>query len=151
GRPLFTAKNAETYGAWLGRRYKDKGILWILGGDRGIDNDTHREIIRAMARGLRKSDGGTHLITFHPPGGSGSSRWFHEEPWLDFNRRQNGHVPEYTGRYSNTRADYDRRPSKPVIDGEPIYEDHPVSFNAKALGHSLAADVRRPLYWDLFG
>ena len=40
---------------------------------------------------------------------------------------------------------------KPVLDGEPIYEDHPVSFNAKKLGHSIAADVRRPLYWDLFG
>src|SRR5262249_45732984 len=30
------------------------------------------------------------------------------------------------------------------------YEDHPVSFRAKELGHSVAADVRRPLYWDLF-
>jgi hypothetical protein len=37
-----------------------------------------------------------------------------------------------------------------VIDGEPIYEDHPISFRAKELGHSVAADVRRPLYWDLF-
>ena len=49
-----------------------------------------------------------------------------------------------------TRADYDRTPVKPVVDGEPIYEDHPVSFDAKKLGHSIAADVRRPLYWDLF-
>lgn len=39
---------------------------------------------------------------------------------------------------------------KPVVDGEPLYEDHPVSFDAKKLGHSIAADVRRPLYWDLF-
>jgi hypothetical protein len=39
---------------------------------------------------------------------------------------------------------------KPVIDGEPIYEDHPVSFKAPELGHSIAADVRRPLYWNLF-
>jgi len=38
-----------------------------------------------------------------------------------------------------------------VIDGEPIYEDHPVSFKPKEMGHSIAADVRRPLYWDLFG
>jgi hypothetical protein len=38
-----------------------------------------------------------------------------------------------------------------VIDGEPLYEDHPISFDAKKFGHSLAADVRRPLYWDLFG
>ncbi len=41
-------------------------------------------------------------------------------------------------------------PVKPVIDGEPVYEDHPVNFDAKKLGHSIAADVRRALYWDLF-
>ena len=64
--------------------------------------------------------------------------------------RQNGHVAEFTGRYDQTRNDYDRTPVKPVIDGEPIYEDHPVSFKANELGHSIAADVRRPLYWDLF-
>ena len=52
--------------------------------------------------------------------------------------RQNGHVAEFTGRYDQTRADYDRTPIKPVLDGEPIYEDHPVSFNAKKLGHSIA-------------
>jgi hypothetical protein len=39
---------------------------------------------------------------------------------------------------------------KPVIDAEPIYEDHPVSFKAAELGHSIASDVRRPIYWDLF-
>jgi hypothetical protein len=64
--------------------------------------------------------------------------------------RQNGHVKEYTGRYEKTLADYQRKPVKPVLDGEPLYEDHPISFNAKQFGHSLAADVRRPLYWDLF-
>jgi hypothetical protein len=37
-----------------------------------------------------------------------------------------------------------------VLDGEPIYEDHPVNFKAKEFGHSVATDVRRPLYWDLF-
>ncbi|HAB19575.1 MAG TPA: glycoside hydrolase family 140 protein [Verrucomicrobiota bacterium] len=148
--PLFTATNAETYGEWLGRRYRDKAIVWVLGGDRPVENDEQKEIIRAMARGLRKSDGGSHLMTFHPPGGQGSSKWFQDDDWLDFNMRQNGHVPDFTDRYSQTRADYDRTPVKPVLDGEPIYEDHPVSFNAKTLGHSISSDVRRPLYWDLF-
>ncbi len=150
GKPLFNAKNAEVYGEWLGRRYKDQGLIWILGGDRGIDTDEQKAVIRAMAQGIRKGDGGAHLITLHPPGGSGSSRWFHDETWLDFNMRQNGHVAEFTGRYDATREDYGRKPAKPVLDGEPIYEDHPVSFNARMLGHSIAADVRRPLYWDLF-
>lgn len=151
GKPLFTPENAATYGEWVGRRYRNKPIIWILGGDRSVDNDEQRAIIRAMAQGLRKGDEGQHLMTFHPPGGNGSSKWFHEDDWLDFNMRQNGHGVEFTGRFDQTRVDYDRTPVKPVIDGEPIYEDHPVSFNAKNLGHSISADVRRPLYWDLFG
>jgi hypothetical protein len=150
GPEIFTRENAEAYGTWLAKRYRDDGIIWILGGDRGVENDRHKQIIRSMATGLRKGDGGTHLITFHPPGGQGSSKWFHEQDWLDFNMRQNGHVAEFTGRYDQTRADYDRTPVKPVLDGEPIYEDHPVSFDPQKLGHSVAADVRRPLYWDLF-
>jgi hypothetical protein len=149
--PIFNADNAAAYGEWLGRRYKDAGVVWILGGDRGVDSDTQREILNRMAEGLAKGDGGTHLRTFHPPGGAGSSQWFHDAPWLDFNMRQNGHVAEFTGRYDKTLEDYHRTPVKPVLDGEPIYEDHPVSFKAKELGHSIASDVRRPLYWDLFG
>ena len=150
GKPLFNVQNAEIYGEWLGRRYKDRGLIWILGGDRNIENDGQKEVIRAMARGLRKGDGGTHLMTFHPNGASGSTKFFHEDDWLSFNMRQNGHNVEFTGRYDATRADYDRKPAKPIIDGEPVYEGHPISFNAKAFGHSIAADVRRPLYWDLF-
>ena len=150
GPEIFTPENAAAYGEWLGKRYKDRGIIWILGGDRPVESDRHREIVRAMARGLENGHGGVQLMTFHPTGGTGSSQWFHSDDWLDFNMRQNGHQPEFTGRYDKTRADYDLKPPKPVIDGEPIYEDHPVSFKAKELGHSIAIDVRRPLYWDLF-
>lgn len=64
--------------------------------------------------------------------------------------RQNGHAIEFTGRYDQTRADYNRTPVKPILDGEPAYEDHPVSFKAKELGHTIAADVRQALYWNLF-
>jgi len=150
GPEIFTPQNAEIYGEWLGRRYRNAGVIWILGGDRPVEKDTHREIIRAMARGLRRGDGGAHLITFHPVGGTGSAQWFHTEPWLDFNMRQNGHGTEFNGRYEQTRADYDRTPVKPVLDGEPIYEDHPVHFDPARQGHSIAADARRAAYWDLF-
>ena len=149
--PLFDVENAEKYGEFLGARYKDKGIIWILGGDRNVENDVQKEILRAMARGLKKGDGGKHLITFHPRGGGTSSQYFHKDDWLDFNMRQNGHNADYTGSYSKTSDDYALQPFKPVIDGEPLYEDHPLSFNAARLGHSIASDVRRPLYWDLFG
>jgi len=151
GKPLFTVENAQMYGRWLGGRYKDKRLIWILGGDRTIENDQQKQIIRAMARGLRQGDGGAHLMTFHPRGGSGSSKDFHNDDWLDFNMRQNGHNAKFNEGYQNTRADYDLKPVKPVLDGEPMYEDHPVSFRAKDLGHSISSDIRRPLYWDLFG
>jgi hypothetical protein len=151
GPEIFTPHSAEVFGEWLGKRYRDASIVWILGGDRPVDHEEHKEIIRALARGLRRGDGGAHLITFHPTGGGGSSEPFHDEKWLDFNMRQNGHQAEFTGRYDQTRADYDRTPIKPVLDGEPIYEDHPLSFKAKDLGYSVASDVRRPLYWNVFG
>lgn len=150
GPEIFTPANAEAYGEWLGRRYREQPIIWILGGDRPIENEQHRAIIAAMARGLRRGDRGRNLITFHPTGGQGSSEWFHGEDWLDFNMRQNGHEVNFAPRYAMTAADYARTPIKPVLDGEPIYEDHPISFKAKEFGHSIAADVRRPLYWDLF-
>ena len=147
---IFNTNNAQIYGQWLGQRYKDKPIIWILGGDRSIDTPAQLAVLRAMAQGLRAGDGGTHLITLHP-GGNGAYAFAQTDPTLDFNLRENGHAAEYTGHYDATFADYNRTPAKPVIDGEPLYEDHPVSFNPTSLGHSLSADVRRPLYWELFG
>jgi hypothetical protein len=47
-------------------------------------------------------------------------------------------------------AAYNAKPTKPIIDGEPIYEDHPVCFNVNDLGTSSAYDVRKYAYLDLF-
>ena len=149
GTPVFNKQNARSYGEFLGRRYKEAQIIWILGGDRNPENENQKEVIRAMAEGLAAGDGKNHLRTFHPTGGQGSAQFFHAEDWLDFNMRQNGHEVEY-GNYSKTREDYNRTPAKPVMDGEPLYEDHPVAFQAKRRGHSIASDIRRALYWDLF-
>ena len=151
GPQIFNPENARAYGKILGSRYRDyPNIIWILGGDRPVELGIQRQTVCAMAEGLKEGDGGSHLMTFHPTGGHGSSENFHNETWLDFNMRQNGHSLSYTERYSMTYDDYKLEPVKPVIDGEPIYEDHPVNFNPDQNGHSTAADVRRPLYWDLF-
>lgn len=151
GPQIFNPENAKAYGKFLGERYRNSpNIIWILGGDRPIEVEIQRQIVCAMALGLKEGDGGTHLMTFHPTGGCGSSENLHNETWLDFNMRQNGHSQSYTERYYMTSDDYNREPAKPVIDGEPIYEDHPVDFNPDRYGHSTATDVRRPLYWDLF-
>src|SRR5690606_468412 len=53
GPEIFTPENAAIYGEWLGRRYADQPVIWVLGGDRPVENDQHRAIIRAMAAGLK--------------------------------------------------------------------------------------------------
>ena len=151
GPEIFTAENAKLYGEFLGKRYKNNpNIIWIVGGDRPVESDLQRQIVQQMALGLKAGDEGIHLISFHPSGGSGSAQYFHNDNWLNFNMRQNGHSASYTERYFMTREDYNREPAKPVMDAEPIYEDHPINFDPDKNGHSVATDVRRPLYWDLF-
>lgn len=148
GPELFTQENAQAYGELLGKRYRDSPIIWILGGDRPVETDAQREIIRAMAVGLDAGDGGAHLMTFHPPGGMTSSSLFHTEEWLDFNMYQTGHNADRNNG-PRIRADYDLQPVKPIVDGEPGYEDHPNGFKPEN-GYLTATDTRKYAYWALF-
>ncbi len=148
GPEIFTPENARTYGRWLGARYAEAPIIWILGGDRPVENDVHREIIRAMAQGLNEGDGGNHLMSFHPMGSRSSSEWWQDDDWLDFNMLQSGHTRNRDN-YAMIAADYARTPVKPCIDAEPGYEDHPSAFNLDN-GYLDDYDVRKALYWALF-
>lgn len=153
-RSILTPTNARTYGEFLGRRFGKKGIIWILGGDRTATG--YEETWRALARGIAigvagKEDYDAVLMSFHPSGGQTSSTWFHDDQWLDFNMQQDGHGPPAQSKsWDKIAADYGRTPVKPVIDGEPLYEDHPLAFRAKELGYSFDAHVRQYAYADTF-
>jgi Protein of unknown function (DUF4038)/Putative collagen-binding domain of a collagenase len=148
GPEVFTPENAAVYGEFLGRRYREKPIVWILGGDRPIESERHKAIIRAMVNGLRKGDLGRHLMTFHPTGGQSSAEWFQVDDWLDFNMSQTGHGYNHPN-HERIASDYARQPTKPCVDGEPGYEDHPAEFNAKN-GYLDDYEVRKFAYWALF-
>ncbi|TAH19241.1 MAG: DUF4038 domain-containing protein [Cytophagales bacterium] len=153
GPEIFTKDNAKIYGKWIGNRYKDrKNIVWILGGDRNPRNQTDIEVWRAMAAGIEEAIGGSEnaMISFHPqPNEESSAEWFHTDEWLDFNMFQTGHCRDKPV-YDYISRGYQKMPTKPVMDSEPIYEDHPVCFNAKEFGTSNSYDVRRYAYLDLF-
>ena len=125
---IFTPASAHAYGRFLGQRYRDAGVIWILGGDSNVRSTNERAIIDAMARGLREGDGGRHLITFHPRGPGLSSVQVRDADWLDFYMNQSSHAARDldTGLY----VEHDRAltPRRPVIDGEPRYEGIPVGF-----------------------
>lgn len=148
GPEIFTPENARAYGRFLGERYRDAPVIWILGGDRNPETDEHEAIIRAMAEGLQAGDGDRHLMTYHPQGLSQSWQWFHEDEWLDFNMFQSGHDSYDRPNYETTRKGYLLDPTKPVIDGEPRYEDHPVKWEPKH-GWFDAFDVRQAAYWSV--
>ncbi len=154
GRRILTPTNAQAYGEFLGRRFGKKGVIWILGGDRtptGFE-ETWRALARGIAIGVSgKEDYDALVMTFHPRGGETSSTWFHDDPWLNFNMQQDGHDPPAQARsWEKIKRDYDRVPIKPVLDGEPLYEDHPLAFRAKDLGYSFDAHVRQYAYADTF-
>ncbi len=149
GPEIFTPENARIYGEWLGRKWKDKSLIWILGGDRPIENERHLQIYRALAEGLRAGDGGAHLMTYHPMGGHSSSDYVGKETWLDFNMLQSGHGRKDTPNYLMVAHDLSLTPARPVLDGEPNYEDHPVR-EKKEQGWFDEWDVRKLCYWSLF-
>jgi hypothetical protein len=151
GPEIFNEQNAAVYAEWLANRYKNRtNIIWILGGDRNPRNNSDIAIWRAMGNAIKKATNDKAVISYHPqPNMSGSAEWFHNEKWLDFNMFQTGHCRD-EAMYNKIQTVYNMQPVKPVMDAEPIYEDHPVCFNVKELGTSNAFDVRKAAYLDLF-
>jgi hypothetical protein len=140
----FNVDNARIYGRWLGERYRARpNVVWVNGGDRIPTGK--EEVFRALADGLRQGDGGTHLITYHPCGWRHSSQFFHGEEWLDFNMIETW--TEWVHVYEAVRADYGLVPVKPVVLGEPAYEDGP----EYPLGPISPLIVRRQAWWSWMG
>ncbi|MCB0059220.1 MAG: DUF4038 domain-containing protein, partial [Caldilineaceae bacterium] len=157
GPAIFTEENARLYGRWLGERYKDRtNVLWVLGGDRPAykDDADFRPIWRAMAAGIDEGAGFRTLKTYHPNGRCSTSLWLHEEEWLDFNMMQSGHGGgRDSAVWTMIEQDYALQPTKPTLDGEPNYEDHPVNPWPQwtpANGYYRDHDVRKQLYRSVF-
>ena len=159
----MSVEDAKKYGKFLAERYKKyPNIIWFIGGD--IRGDVEPEVWQALAKTIRAIDS-DHLMTFHPRGRTISTTWFNNEPWLDFNMFQSGHR-----RYNQRKGDGDYpieenteedgwrfverslavQPLKPVLDGEPSYEDIPHGLHDADERYWQAEDVRRYGYWSVF-
>jgi hypothetical protein len=149
---IFNTKNAYEYGQFLGIRYKEKPIIWILGGDRDISNENERKIMEKMAKGLRSGDAGNHLITFHPRGPGLSSDYFHHAAWFDFNMYQSSHGAHDHDNGLYAENDYRLNPPKPTLDGEPRYERIPAGFYFAGQNPQDKFDdydCRQAAYWSI--
>jgi hypothetical protein len=143
---VFNTSNAHAYGRFLGDRYRDKAVIWLLGGDR-IPLDG-KDVWAAMARGLKEGSGNNHLISYHGPGNwatPSSSYWFHNEDWLDFNTIQSGHGWGIHN-YEFVMHDYNLKPIKPTLDMESRYENHP-DVRTGTRKRMDAHQAREAMYW----
>lgn len=159
----MNAEEAKVYGEFLAKRYRnDPNIIWFIGGDvRGDEKTAEWEALASAIRSVDKN----HLMTFHPRGRTISSTWFNDADWLDFNMFQSGHrrygqrngekdypIEEYTeeDNWRYVERGMAVKPIKPVIDGEPIYEDIPQGLHDPSEKRWDDADVRRYAYWSVF-
>lgn len=160
---LMDKQQAKTYGEFLAKRYGNrKNIVWIIGGD--IQGDVKREEWETLANTIKSNDD-EHLMTFHPRGRTTSAKWFAKAPWLDFHLFQSGHrrydqrmgnkdypIPDGTEEDSWMYVDSVRKhtPVKPVLDGEPSYENIPQGLHHANEPKWNDKDVRRYAYWSVF-
>jgi hypothetical protein len=158
---IFTARTARSYGEFLGRRYGHRpNIIWVLGGDRSAvyPNGDFRAIWRSMAEGIGRGVTGEPLqwnqadpawdqllMTYHPRrvDDPGSSLWFHNDPWLDFN----GIETESWEVATKVDTDWNISPRKPTALLEGRYEAE--STNPSALTDP-AFEQRYQLYHAMF-
>jgi hypothetical protein len=149
---VFTPENARIYGRFLGERYREAPIVWVLGGDNHLEDETERAVIDNMAAGIKEGDSGDHLMTFHPRGPGQSSKVVHTAAWLDFNMNQSSHAARDHDNGIYIDHDYALTPTKPTLDGEPRYEAIPVGFywrNVDLFDRFDAFDARQATYWAL--
>jgi hypothetical protein len=153
-----------SYGWFIGNRLKEynDNIVWILGGDRLPDEAANGvEIWRAMAEGItdavngeksqdNTANYGATFMTYHCY--PSSSRWFHNDDWIDFHTWGSYHEKKDNDRaFSVAPNDWNLPNPKPTLNSEPAYEFHPVNYNRKAeLGIFDDFDVRQAAYWSVF-
>ncbi len=168
GPLIFNADNMRAYGEWLGRRYGNRNnIVWITGGDRPViwqgrdsagnpTSTSYLAVWQALSAGLDAGAGKHILTTYHPAGGRANrtSLFLHQEKWLDLNMMQSGHGEgQDTPVWDYIREDYALTPTKPTLDGEPNYEDHPVrpwpTWDPQT-DYYRDHDVRKQIYRSVF-
>lgn len=164
GSPVKDGKvspaQAKVYARFLAERWKDKkNIIWLNGGD--IKGSDSIAVWQEIGKTIKSIDA-NHLMTYHPRGRTGSSDWFHDASWLDFNMVQSGHRRYDQDTSANEdkhygednwkfmQADWKRNPVKPTIDGEPSYEGIPQGLHDIKEPRWTADDVRRYGYWSVF-
>jgi hypothetical protein len=141
----LTTRNAKQYGRWIGDRFRDRGVVWVLGGDIGpvwygpgmvADHEGHprrelvdfRPVYDALAAGILAGAGDDALLTYHPTAGAPvgapparTSPYFGDRPWFGLNLIQSSHIDpapaviDDQGGFVSGRIDVEDDPATPLL------------------------------------
>jgi hypothetical protein len=149
-------EQAIEYATFLANRYKNKtNVIWLNGGD--THGNEFMDIWNAIGNTL-KTNNPDQLVTFHPFGRTDSSENYHNAKWLDFNMFQSGHrrydqdsvkTNFKEDNYKFVLRDFELKPTKPTLDGEPSYEGIPHGLHDTLQPKWTDNDVRRYGYWSV--
>lgn len=149
---LAGPERARAYGEFLGQRYKDAGLVWIVGHSRRWGSAS-TPMIKAMVEGLRAGDRGVHLVTYsgYLIAASPSIRFSADDSLFDFSTFNTYCYPfPFTRRIDERVAnEYALLPAKPILEGE-LYEDEPMCIAPNDHDYSNAYEVRWFVYQSLF-
>jgi hypothetical protein len=109
---------------YVGARYAGDDVMWIVGGDNAYTTPQMKQFWTDWAIRLKNASGGWHLMTIHPKGYASSFDFFPPEtPWMDLQMYQSSHLAGGDYTWQAARRGFALSPVKPVINGEPSYED----------------------------
>ncbi len=124
GDNYINIEQSKLMARYISSRYAADNVVWIVGGDDRYDTDERREFWDSFARIIKNSTGWRQLATVHPRGWSASFDYFDPDTeWIDFQMYQSSHLVSAYYVYRTGKRGFNLEPIKPVINGEPNYED----------------------------
>ncbi len=159
-----TPESGEKYAAFVAEKLgREENVIFLLGGD--VRGSVCPDTFRRMGRTLKRT-APERPVGYHPFGRTSSGDWFAGEDWLDFHMFQSGHrdrTQRVLGAWDdNAVADGEwmgeenyryvwreaARDVRPVLDGEPSYEEIPHGLHDPSRPFWTAREVRRYAWWS---
>lgn len=120
---LLTIEESLEHARYIAARYAGHHVLWIVAGDGNYSDSARHAFWPRFARMLQEAGGRRHLTSMHTQGACGSFTYYENtEDWLDFHMFQSGHAISWNT-WHLPEVGRSKRPTKPVLDAEPCYED----------------------------
>jgi hypothetical protein len=120
----LTHEMAEVYGRYLAARYAAYGTVWLISGDTDFECKQSIAIYDAAANAIKNTTPYPPLITAHLRGALATPEILNEKDWLTFHMFQSSHIKDSSEvALECSEADRAYTPARPVINGEPCYEN----------------------------